>query len=124
MNAKSAAALLFALIACVPAAQANDDQDFRPGPEVQLIPAPAHIAADVDRSAELFSEAAVMAPAVLATAVKAFNRHGVKFFFYDDRETKQATNQLGQKLGGAFAHFAQAISKDMVKVAQTSLARR
>jgi hypothetical protein len=95
-----------------------------PGREVRLIPAPFHIAADVDRSAELFSKAANMAPAVLATASQSYSRNGIRFFFYDDPVVTRQATELGVVLGQALASFGEAIKKDMVKVVQDSTGKR
>ena len=95
-----------------------------PGREVRLIPAPFHIAADVDRTAELFSKAAVMAPGVLATAAQSYSRNGMRFFFYDDPVVTRQATELGVVLGQALASFGEAIKKDMVKVVQDSTGKR
>ena len=95
-----------------------------PGREVRLIPAPFHIAADVDRSAELFSKAATMAPGVLATAVESYSRNGIRFFFYDDPVVTRQATDLGFVIGQALASFGDALKKDMVKVVQDSTAKR
>jgi hypothetical protein len=83
-----------------------------------------HIAADVDRSADLFSKAATMAPGALATAAQSYSRNGIRFFFYDDPGVTRQATELGVVIGQALASFAEAVKKDMVKVVQDSTGKR
>lgn len=92
--------------------------------EVQLIPAPAHIAADVDRAALHFSRAQGMAPAVLARASSGLAQHGLKWFLYSDPVLDKQSNELGKTLGQALASLAQALTKDMVQSARQALPSR
>jgi hypothetical protein len=92
--------------------------------EVQLIPAPAHIAADVDRAAEHFTRAQGMAPGVLARASSGLAQHGIKWFLYTDPVYDAKSQELGKTLGQALASLAQAITKDMIQTARQSLPAR
>ena len=92
--------------------------------EVQLIPAPAHIAADVDRAVEHFSRAQGMAPAVLARASAGVAQHGFKWFLYTDPEYDAKSLELGKTLGQALASLAQALTKDMVNTARQAIPAR
>lgn len=92
--------------------------------EVQLIPAPAHIAADVDRAALHFSRAQGMAPAVLARASAGVAQHGFKWFLYTDPEYDAKSLELGKTLGQALASLAQALTKDMVQTARQAIPAR
>lgn len=117
-----------ALISSVAAAQAQEAQrrterSALPD-EVQLIPAPAHIAADVDAAADGFAKAATMAPGVMLTAMSGFQKQGLRWFFYGDRKTEQEANQLGRVIGGALASLASALRNDMVQSSRASLQRR
>lgn len=92
--------------------------------EVQLIPAPALIAADVDRATLLLKQAQGMAPSVMARATQGFAQHGIAWFFYDDPVLKAKTNELGFTLGQALGSLANALRKDMVNTAQQSLGKQ
>lgn len=117
-----------ALISAVAAAQAQEEatppaHDIA-ATEVQLIPAPSHIAADVDAAASGFAKAAEMTPGLVASAMGGFRQHGLRWFFYGDTRTQAEANKVGRTLGGALASFASALRTDMAQVARTQLGHR
>ncbi len=123
---KKTTALFFSLALASQLAAAQEFSLLPPSSstEVQLIPAPALIAADVDRAAALFKQAQGMTPDLMARATKGFAQHGLSWFFYDDPVLKAKTNDLGVTLGQALASLGNAIRKDMVNTVQQSVGTR
>lgn len=124
MNKKTV--LFLSLVAATPFVSAQQISLLEPATsaEVQLIPAPALIAADVDRAAALLKQAQALTPDVMARATKGFAQHGLSWFFYDDPVLKSKTNELGFTLGQALGSLGNALRKDMVNTVQQSVSPR
>ncbi len=90
------------------------------GPSTTL-PAPAHIAADVDAGVSNMNKALATAPVAMARMTESIARNGViAALAYDDPAVKAQTDQLGQQIGASLRGFADAIAKDMQRSVRES----
>jgi hypothetical protein len=90
------------------------------GPSTTL-PAPAHIAADVDAGVTNMNKALATAPVAMARMTESIARNGViAALAYDDPAVKAQTDLLGQQIGASLRGFADAIAKDMQRSVRES----
>lgn len=83
------------------------------GPTTTL-PAPAHIAADVEAAVTNMNKALATAPVAMARMTESIARNGViAALAYDDPDVKAQTDLLGQQIGASLRGFADAVAKDM-----------
>lgn len=91
------------------------------GSEVRLVPAPAHIAQDVDRAVLHLSKAGSLVPFLVSRSSSGFATHGLAWFFYEDPVLRAATDEAGVALGKGLGAFAAALRADMLKTTREAL---
>lgn len=127
MRLKAPLGLAIILAATCPTAWSQtDDGLLAPtvSGEVRLIPAPAHIAPELEQAALHIDAAGAQLPTVMAQGLRGVTQHGAKWFLLDDPVFRQQAHRLGLEVGHAARNLAEALRKDMVRTAQASSSRR